>query len=328
MSQRDANLLTDQPGCVGRHHSIQEFNMPPSLPLSRAPGVPTINRRALLRGAGALGMAGLGSSWLTGCGGSDAPPPVPDTPHLASADNFRDIGGATDTTAYVSSSGQRVRRGQLFRSNALSSLSNADMATLVSLQVKTVYDLRTDSEVTSKPDIVPTGATYVRFNVLGASTLNPPLTTADADVAWMEDLNRDFVRVASECTQIAGVIKAIAATSGVQLYHCTAGKDRAGWVSAVLQTILGMSSADIMMDYLLTNTYSAASIAATYNQLKAAYGQAMADAYMPLLGVQASFLTAGLNQAVTSYGSMNNYISNGLGINSAIQQQLRTRFLN
>lgn len=144
----------------------------------------------------------------------------------------------------------------------------------------------------------------------------------------MEDFYRDFVRVASECTQIAGAVKAIANTGGVQLYHCTAGKDRTGWVSAVLQTILGMSSADIMAYYLLTNTYSATSIAATYNQLVAANGQAMADAYMPMLGVQASFLTAGLTQAVTSYGSMNNYISNGLSIDSATQQNLRSRFLN
>jgi protein-tyrosine phosphatase len=289
-------------------------------------GLASLNRRALLRGTAALGLSTLGASLLVACGGSD-PEVIPDTPRLTSADNFRDVGGATDATAYVSSNGQRLRRGQLFRSNALNKLSAADAATLVSLQLKTVYDLRTDSEVTSSPDIVPTGATYVRYNILGSSALNPPLTTAAADIAWMEDLNRDFVRVASERTQIAGVIKAIAATPGVQLYHCTAGKDRAGWTSAVLQTILGMSSADIMSDYLLTNTYSAASIAATYAQLKTAYGQAMADAYMPLLGVQASFLNAGLTQAVTSYGSMDKYISDGLGIDSATVQTLRSRYL-
>jgi protein-tyrosine phosphatase len=293
---------------------------------ARTAGFAPLNRRALLRGTAALGLSSLGGALLVACGGSD-PDPVPNTPRLASADNFRDVGGATDATAYVSSNGQRVLRGQLFRANALNALTDADLATLVSLQVKTVYDLRTDSEVTSKPDRVPTGANYVRFNILGTTALTPPLTTAAADIAWMEDLNRDFVRVASERTQIAGVIKAIAATSGVQLYHCTAGKDRAGWTSAVLQTILGLSSADIMADYLLTNTYSAASIAATYNQLKTANGQAMADAYLPLLGVQASFLTAGLTQALTTYGSMDKYISDGLGLDSATVQTLRGRYL-
>jgi protein-tyrosine phosphatase len=287
-----------------------------------------LQRRTLLRGAGALGLAGLGGAWLAGCGGGGTETaPVADTPRLASADNFRDLGGASDASAYALTNGQRVRRGVLYRSNALSALTDADLATLVSLSVRTVYDLRTDSEVTSKPDRVPTGASYVRVDILGTVALNPPLSTAAADVAWMEDLNRDFVRLASERAQIAGAIKAIAAIPGVQLYHCTAGKDRAGWISAVLQTILGLSSSQVMADYLLTNTYSAASIAATYNQLKAAYGQAMADAYQPLLGVQESFLTAGLNQAATSYGGMDQYISNGLGIDGVTRDRLRSRFL-
>jgi hypothetical protein len=83
----------------------------------------------------------------------------------------------------------------------------------------------------------------------------------------------------------------------------------------------------IMQDYLLTNTYSAASIAATYNSLKAGYGQNFADAYLPVLGVQESFLRASFDQITLSFGTMEAYITDGLKIDAATRTALRNKML-
>ena len=42
-----------------------------------------------------------------------------------------------------------------------------------------------------------------------------------------------------------------------QLFHCTAGKDRTGWASALLLHVAGVATDVIEADYLITNDRSA-----------------------------------------------------------------------
>ena len=70
------------------------------------------------------------------------------TPVLATMDNFRDIAGTT--TVYTTSRDGTLRTGVFYRSNALA-LSSADQATLSTLGISDVYDLRTASEIASSP---------------------------------------------------------------------------------------------------------------------------------------------------------------------------------
>ncbi|HYP64194.1 MAG TPA: tyrosine-protein phosphatase, partial [Acidocella sp.] len=99
---------------------------------------------------------------------------------------------------------------------------------------------------------------------------------------------------------------------------CSSGKDRTGWVAAMLQSIAGMSSADIMANYLATDTYSAASINAAA-KINPAIGT--------ILGVQAPDLQAGLNQIIASYGSLDNYLKEGLGMSQAEIYVLRAKMV-
>jgi protein-tyrosine phosphatase len=49
-------------------------------------------------------------------------------------------------------------------------------------------------------------------------------------------------------------LTALLISDGPALVHCTAGKDRTGFVVAVIQSALGASENDIATDYLRTNT--------------------------------------------------------------------------
>ena len=51
----------------------------------------------------------------------------------------------------------------------------------------------------------------------------------------------------------ADYLDGLAESDGASLVFCTAGKDRTGFIVAVLQTLLGLHPDDVMGEYLLTN---------------------------------------------------------------------------
>jgi len=290
-----------------------------------------LTRRRVLQGTlGAWLLPIAGGAMLAGCGGgsdSDSDHQLAATPVLASVPNFRDLADAEGASVYRTAKGKALQRGVFYRSNALVP-SAADLATLNTLDIGAVYDLRTMSEVASQPDILPQGAAYTNINIMGSSSAaSPGISTAEDAIGYMENLNRMMVTDAGYRERLAELFTAMADGPHAQLYHCTAGKDRTGWVSAVLMSLVDVPQSDIMQNYLLTNKYTAAQIETQHQGMIAAYGQAYADAYYPLLGVQSSFLHAGLDQASESYGSMSGYITNGLGLSASVQSALTDRLL-
>jgi len=237
---------------------------------------------------------------------------------LASDPNLRDVGG------YRTTDGQWVRMGTVYRSQALS-LSTADLATVNTLGITTDYDLRTSSEIAQAADVVPAGATYKNLDVMADISLTPTLTTPASAEAYMQQLEQFFVTDANARAGFGTLLTGIADSKGATLFHCTAGKDRTGWATAVLLTLLGVPQNTVMQDYLLSNTYYYDS-AAVQAELKA-MPAAEATVYAPMLQVQASYLQAGLDQVTASYGSMDNYAVHGLGLSPQTIAKLRAKLL-
>ncbi|QZD73766.1 tyrosine-protein phosphatase [Pseudomonas sp. 3-2] len=248
-----------------------------------------------------------------------------DTPRLAGIDNFRDIAGTT--TAYSTAHDGTMRAGVFYRSNALTPTA-ADLATLNGLGIKSVYDLRTPSEIASTPDTMPSGAIYQNIDIIGSTTSGANITTvsfksaADA-IAMMQETNRAFVSDAGMRGEFNVLFNELAGVDGAALFHCTAGKDRTGWTAAVLLSIAGVDNATIMSNYLATNDYTAERVAKTLAMMP----PSMAAIYAPLLGVEASYLQAGLDQVTAQYGSMDNYLKQGLGLSQETIYVLRGKMV-
>ncbi|MFJ4385441.1 tyrosine-protein phosphatase [Pseudomonas sp. NPDC089408] len=248
-----------------------------------------------------------------------------DTPRLAGMDNFRDIAGTT--SAYATTHDGTMRAGVYYRANALTPTA-ADLSVLNGLGISDVYDLRTASEIASTPDTLPDGASYTPIDIIGSTTSGSNITniafsSADQARAMMQETNRAFVSDASMRGQFAVLFNELAAANGAALFHCTAGKDRTGWTAAVLLSIAGVDDATIMSNYLATNDYTAARVAATL----AAMPASMAAIYAPLLGVEASYLQAGLDEVSATYGSMDNYLKQGLGLSQETLYVLRGKMV-
>ena len=247
------------------------------------------------------------------------------TPRLTGIDNFRDIAGTT--TAYATAHDGIMRAGVFYRSNALTPTAS-DLTTLNGLGIKAIYDLRTPSEIAATPDTLISGATYQNIDIIGSTTSGANITTvsfksaADA-IAMMQQTNRAFVSDSGMRSQFSVLFNELAGVDGAALFHCTAGKDRTGWTAAVLQSIAGVDSATIMSNYLATNDYTAARVAATLKALP----PSMATVYAPLLGVEVSYLQAGLDQVTAQYGSMDNYLKQGLGLSQETIYVLRGKMV-
>jgi protein-tyrosine phosphatase len=239
--------------------------------------------------------------------------------HLASAPNFRDVGG------YRTADGSWVRMGVVYRSGDLSKLTAADLAELKRLGVATVYDLRTDSEVAAQPDQVPAGAKDIRENVLGAASTSSFNAATPAEAfAVMVNAEVTMVDADSAKSSYHAVLTGIADSyRGSVVYHCTAGKDRTGWASAALLTALGVPAETVMADYLASNDYNAASNAATLASLPAAY----AAIYKPLLAVDPAYLNSGFSEVQKQYGSFGSYLKQGLGLDAHTLNRLKSQLL-
>ncbi|MFF0634642.1 tyrosine-protein phosphatase [Nocardia sp. NPDC004151] len=213
--------------------------------------------------------------------------------------NARDAGG------YRTTDGHSVRTGLVFRTGELSKAADADLAKLAAGNVVSIHDLRTGYEQLMGRDKVPAGATEHHDDIIGQA---PPQVMASTLSAGT-DLYRAFITAPGANEGFANVLRDIAYNPGGVLFHCTAGKDRTGWTSAVLLTLLGVDKDTVYYDYLLSNYYRGAK-----------------DGDM-LNGVTASALDSAFDQATKSYGSFDGYVRDGLKLTDTDIAALKAKLL-
>jgi protein-tyrosine phosphatase len=170
---------------------------------------------------------------------------------LEGCGNFRDLGG------YEAMDGRRVRWRRLFRSDALTWLTQDDLATLAAhgLALAAGFDLRTPQELAlMEPGVLfETGARHHHLPFIASFGDDPEkmrtLAFATGEVAGAEYVA--LMEQSQAC--FAGLFDALAEeTSYPSAFYCAAGKDRTGMVSAVLLRALGVPDDQIIEDYALS----------------------------------------------------------------------------
>ncbi|MBF9149872.1 tyrosine-protein phosphatase [Novosphingobium jiangmenense] len=250
--------------------------------------------------------------------------------HLATAPNFRDIGG------YRTRDGHKVRRGLVWRSDQMNLLSEADLAAIAALHPAAIADLRTQTERTREPDRLPAGARYVVLNVAADSTqsLGGDMRLAMAQIAQgkgealLVEANREFVTLPSARKSYAELVRLMIAADGPVVYHCTAGKDRTGWATAVVLSLLGVPRETIMQDYLLSNERLAAKNAAILSGLAKSRSTLDPAFLEPVLTVKPAYIEAAFAEVERSYGSFDGYVAKGLGLTRHEISSLRAKLLS
>ncbi len=257
--------------------------------------------------------------------------------HLESAPNARDIGG------YETEDSHHVKWGTVFRSDALSKATAADQAALTALGIKVVCDYRGPSEVEADgADQLPPGAELLSAPVYDEDNdLSDKIRTAitSGDAAQQEallgggrgekvltDAGKTFVDDPDAREQFAAVMERLADDASLPaLQHCTAGKDRTGWSTAVILSALGVPRETIIEDYLATNDYTKAKNESTLQSV--ANLMENPELLRPVLEVREEYIQSSFDEVEKKYGTMDKYLRKGLGLTKAQIAALRENLL-
>lgn len=251
--------------------------------------------------------------------------------NLEGAVNFRDLGG------YRTRDGRQVRWGRLFRSDDLAELSRSDVVALSRLGIRLVCDFRTLDVQREEPDrSIESGATEalaLPIEQVGVepSAMRTAIRTGGIAALQIEQLMlRSYESfVTEEQAAWSAMFARLADPASLPaLVHCTAGKDRTGFASALVLLALGVPEATVFEDYLLTNYYQRDFLAFVLRWTPLySFFRTDPEDLRPLLEARPEYLQRSLDTIAARYGTLDAYLSEGLGITPEERRALETNLL-
>lgn len=245
---------------------------------------------------------------------------------LEGANNFRDLGG------YPVSDGQQLKRGMVFRSDRLANLTDSDQAVLADIGLRTVVDLRRTVEREESPDRIddpsirqlwlPVEAEAADVKSLRRRMEEGLVSPAGAR-QYLIDANEQFIRIFGDV--FSEYLHLLLEESSYPLvFHCAAGKDRAGFAAALTLLVAGASQETVMHDYLATNHCTANYVNGILEGLSdMAELKVAPEAVQTLMQVQPEFLQRAFDTVAEDYGDIPTYLERGLDFSVDKQQRVR-----
>lgn len=257
--------------------------------------------------------------------------------------NFRDCGG------YETIEGRRVKWGLLYRSDQLSNISERDVAFLKNMGLKTIVDYRSKSEASAAPN----------KEIFGANTysLDPNAKIAQLAADSIDDVNKSildllkehkfhpekygdpeenmykqykkFIYSDSSKKAYRELIKLILDEHNLPLVqHCRGGKDRTGFGVAIILLALGVREECVIYDYTLTTQYR---VTKNKKQMNLYKKYTKDEQTLTLLSTlqqsKAIYMETAINEMKKTYGSIDSYLKDALGIDQDVKEKLKEIFL-
>jgi protein-tyrosine phosphatase len=238
--------------------------------------------------------------------------------HLAlqGASNFRDLGG------YPTTDGRTTRWRHIFRSNHLGNLTAADMGIIRALGIRSAFDFRGLEERAAGVCVVKEITVHslpIEPTVVAAlrAELARGKLTAPVALEIMRESYRNYVRHNTHSFRM--LFGHLLEDRAPLVIHCTAGKDRTGFASALILHALGVPDDVIAEDYLLTNRH--------YRRDPSNASDLPADVLDAIGSVNASYLAAAFDAVSGDYGNVEAYLRDGLKLGPAERTALKERYL-
>ena len=241
--------------------------------------------------------------------------------------NFRDLGGIK------TKDGRFVQWGKFYRSDAMASFTNEELERYAALNVGKVFDMRSSNEVKKAPNQLPQGVQNIHvpiFEEMHSSMFagieekmkNGTLTEKDAAELLIVG-NRKFASEYSE--KFKNILHQMLATDQPVVFHCSAGKDRTGFMSAMILSVLNVDRETIYDEYEMTNFYTKDKIKGMMEQ--AEKGKSMfpgmdTKTLAKLMTVDREFLKAAFDIIDSQFGGIDKYLKNQMGISDQDRKKL------
>ncbi len=252
---------------------------------------------------------------------------------LHGSKNFRAV------RPYQAADGRHLRSNILFRSGELSRLSEADLAIIASLDIRMICDLRTGREQSEFVSRWPEISRVQRLDLPNRDEsdagphkifelmANHPGETGG--LLAMDLLYRRKPKAFARSLQI--LFRAMLGGDALPLLvHCHAGKDRTGFIVAMILAAVGISKEDIIDDYMTTGHYfqaehEARNLAAWAQR---SFGHHVhTDSTQPMVDTRRDYLEASLQEIDRGWGGIQPYLRDAVGLSHADQSSLQALLL-
>ena len=241
--------------------------------------------------------------------------------------NLRDFGG------YPTTGGKAMKRGVLFRSGDLDRATTRELRSLESLGLKTVIDLRPSKEQKKRTRQIPGARTMtIPFDVdqTARERVGPLLLKKDSQGGIEEAIRGLYTTMVDDQQGPLGNVfrMLLPAENSPLLIHCRAGKDRTGFVCAVVQWALGFEAPFILQDYLLSNDHFLPEARRISRLTKwMTLGLLPTENFTFALTVRSSYIQVVIDRIGKTYGGIGPYLER-CGIGSPEVEILKERFLD
>ncbi|WP_282630050.1 tyrosine-protein phosphatase [Empedobacter sedimenti] len=226
--------------------------------------------------------------------------------------NFRDLGEIINTKNQV------IRKGLLIRSDDLANLTDNDLEILNDYPIRTIIDLRTTYERLKNPDHIPNSCNHEVHLDISSGHFENLVKQFKKGISnpkeFMCNIYEDFVLDKTCQMQYKKFFDIIQHKNRTPiLFHCTAGKDRTGFATAMILAALKVDFETILDDYMDSNFYL---------EQKYAHILKINPDYKYLIEVYPEYLGKSFEVIETNFGSVENYLTDILGIDLQLMEEL------
>lgn len=227
------------------------------------------------------------------------------------------MGYYKDLSVLTGENGVKIKPGKLIKSSRVSKYKSK------ALKLKKIVDLRTPMEIKHQPDHYTSSTTYKNIpmfdmRLTGIEFDKNTILNELNNISTIEEAYIEMVTNKKYVNNLSNIIKEIISSEEFPvLYHCTQGKDRTGVTTYVLLSILGFDKKTIIEDYLsIKDMNRVKSNLAFLFVLLIKRNLKTAHKIKNFLRAEEKFIQAAIDAIEETYGSMDNFIQNGLNISN------------
>ncbi len=227
------------------------------------------------------------------------------------------MGYYKDLSVLTGENGVKIKPGKLIKSSRVSKYKSKV------LKLKKIVDLRTPMEIKHQPDHYTSSTTYKNIpmfdmRLTGIEFDKNTILNELNNISTIEEAYIEMVTNKKYVNNLSNIIKEIISSEEFPvLYHCTQGKDRTGVTTYVLLSILGFDKKTIIEDYLsIKDMNRVKSNLAFLFVLLIKRNLKTAHKIKNFLRAEEKFIQAAIDAIEETYGSMDNFIQNGLNISN------------
>jgi protein-tyrosine phosphatase len=247
--------------------------------------------------------------------------------------NFRDFGG------HPTVDGRRVRTRVLYRSQAFGGATEQDLEYLAGLGIRLVCDLRSEMERHKAQDRWPTGAAPARLYLdirndarAGHSELIDTIRSQPNPAGVHRGMMLIYRGMPAAFAPVLPQLfeQLLDPDHLPMVIHCHAGKDRTGFICALILAALGVDREPILADYLLTaqridRMRLSLELVDTFSAFVGV--PLTAEALQVALDVRPEFLDAAMQSLDVGYGGVDGYLQTVGKLSASARDQLRRNLL-